>query len=297
MSKRAATRPVKLPTSILTDSFSVSREQQRFDEILSLSGELRDDPDIAELLRAAKQPHRASSRVWPAGLAVAAIIVLAWGISFLNLGGSTPVTTLVLTAAVGTQHTAELPDSSRVILNSGARLVATFTESTRTVTLLEGEATFDVNRDGREFEVRTQEGIIRVLGTVFNVQLARNGTAQVSVLEGRVRVESNKKHHHEPPIELTPGQAVDYDRRGLSTVRPADIDRIYSWHSGRVRFQEWSVTEVIDEYNRYTLNKLKVEGGEDILLSGSFTLENKEELISTLEKVYAVRIYPAPPSR
>ena len=272
-------------------------QHQHFDEIWELSGKLRHDPDIAALLQQAKRSRRRRHNLWQTGLAVAATVLLAWGALFLIPDPLAPPTTMALTAPVGEQRTAELPDSSRVVLNSGTRLVATFTESTRVVTLLEGEATFEVERDGRAFEVHTHGGVTRVLGTVFNVHLADNGTTRVSVLEGKVQVERARRRHGGEPVELAPGQAVDYDDQGLASVEPADTDRILSWHSGRLRFQEWPLTRVIEEYNRYTPDKVRVEGGEDILFSGSFTLENKEELISTLENVYGVRIQPlSPPS-
>lgn len=281
---RAATaRPVDSPSEDAHPCFDVAWE---------LSGQLRDDPDIARLLAEARRPVRRDRRVWQAGLGVAASLLLAWGALWWNPPSPD---TLALAVPVGEQRAEQLPDASRVVLNSGSRLVANFSESTRVVTLLAGEATFEVKRDGRPFEVHTPEGTTRVLGTRFNVRLADNGSAQVSVLEGRVEVASTRAPGGRHPVELTGGQAVSYDHRGLSAIEVADTDRILSWHGGRISFQEWPLTRVIEEYNRYTTNKVRVEGGDGILFSGSFTLENREELISTLESVYDVRIHPLPP--
>lgn len=283
--KSGSLRPV---SSISTD--------HRSEKAWELSGKLRHDPDIMALLQQAKRSRRHSPRrLRQTGLAVAATLMLAWGALFLISDPLAPTTTMALTVPVGEQRTAELPDSSQVVLNSGTRLVATFNKTTRIVTLLEGEATFEVARDGRAFEVHTHGGVTRVLGTVFNVHLTDNGITRVSVLEGKVQVEDAKRRHSGTQVELAPGQAVNYGHRGLSPVEVADNDRILSWHSGRLRFQEWPLSRVIAEYNRYTADKVRVEGGEDILFSGSFTLENKEELLSTLESVYGVRIKPLSP--
>lgn len=278
------------------DRADVAGRTRRQIDAWELAGELRDDPDITRLLQEARQPVGRSRRVWHTSLAVAATLLLSLSVLLWYPGIEHHPDTMALIAPIGSQHIEQLPDASRVILNSGSRLVATFNKSSRIVTLLEGEATFEVERDGRTFEVHTPEGITRVLGTVFNVRVADNGTVQVSVLEGKVQVASAKPQRGRGQVELTPGQAIDYDHRGLSSIKQADADRILSWHSGRIRFQEWPLSRVIEEYNRYTSQKVRVVGGEDILLSGSFTLENKEELLSTLENVYHVRIQPVPSS-
>lgn len=269
-------------------------ESQRLDHVWELTGQLRDDPDIDALLQMARRSVRPAPRAWHRGLAVAATLLLALGVLFFTVSSPSTPATLTLIAPVGEQLSTELPDASRVRLNSDTRLVATFSENSRTVTLLSGEATFEVERDGRPFEVHTHDGVTRVLGTVFNVQLTENGATRVSVLEGKVQVEGARQRRG-APVELAQGQAVNYDHQGVSSVNAADTDRILSWHSGRLRFQEWPLSRVIAEYNRYTPNKVRVEGGEDILFSGSFTLENKDELLTTLENVYGVRIHALPP--
>ncbi|WP_184544653.1 FecR family protein [Mucilaginibacter sp. FT3.2] len=85
----------------------------------------------------------------------------------------------------------QLPDGTRVWLNSGSKLVygATYGAGQRSVSLL-GEALFDVVKDPQHpFIVTTPTISIKVLGTKFNVR-AYNGdkTSETSLIRGRIEL-------------------------------------------------------------------------------------------------------------
>jgi len=91
----------------------------------------------------------------------------------------------------GSKTTIELPDSTKVILNSGSSLqyADDFGDSTRTV-YLNGEAFFDVTRDKlKPFYVKTHEATIKVLGTQFNVKAyPRDDIMETTIVSGSVEV-------------------------------------------------------------------------------------------------------------
>jgi transmembrane sensor len=77
-------------------------------------------------------------------------------------------------------------------LNAHSVVRATFTQHTRDLRLLEGEALFQVAHDGeRPFRVRTLDATVRAVGTRFNVD-ARQTRTVVSVLEGKVEVQAER---------------------------------------------------------------------------------------------------------
>ena len=85
-----------------------------------------------------------------------------------------------------------LPDSSFVALNMGSELYYTKKgwQTERRVEL-KGEAFFKVKK-GSIFEVETDQGIISVLGTEFNVK-SWNNYFEVTCYSGLVRVKTPKK--------------------------------------------------------------------------------------------------------
>ena len=95
-----------------------------------------------------------------------------------------------------------LPDYSKVQLNANSQLdfKPRQWESNREVKL-KGEAFFDVEK-GTSFKVMTNEGIIEVLGTEFNVTV-RDKFFEVRCYEGKVRVTSDSNNS----TLLTQGEA------------------------------------------------------------------------------------------
>ncbi|TXG37180.1 FecR family protein [Seonamhaeicola maritimus] len=97
-----------------------------------------------------------------------------------------------------------LPDNSEVKLNANSHLnYKTLNWRSDRKLELEGEAFFDVEK-GKTFKVITNEGVVEVLGTEFNV-ISRNTYFEVQCMEGKVRVTSNTLHKN---VVLLPGEAV-----------------------------------------------------------------------------------------
>lgn len=99
----------------------------------------------------------------------------------------------------GSKTTVELPDSSKVILNSGSSLyyADNFGDSTRTV-YLNGEAYFDVTRDkNKPFYVKTNDATIKVLGTQFNVKAyPKDDIMETTLVSGSVEIFPNKQTYN-----------------------------------------------------------------------------------------------------
>ena len=129
---------------------------------------------------------------------VAASVIIAFGIFYVINMASHYQTDFNGQLAV------VLPDHSKVELNSNSQLdfKSRNWDDSRDVTL-NGEAFFDVEK-GKSFKVHTNQGIIEVLGTEFNV-ISRDNYFEVQCHEGRVRVSSSTTNKE---LILLPGNAV-----------------------------------------------------------------------------------------
>lgn len=159
--------------------------------------------------------------------AAAAVIILGVSITYFL---TRPSYTVYETLA-GQIESITLPDQSVVTLNANSRLrfdPDEFDQNRRL--LLDGEAFFEVTK-GINFEVETNQGTVKVLGTSFNVW-NRNDLLDVVCYTGKVNV--TKKDFTK---DLVPGDGVRIDNgtfnrawtKKLSQGKPA-----------------WIVTEVTD---------------------------------------------------
>ncbi len=150
-----------------------------------------------------------------------------------------------------------LPDGSIVTLGAASSLDVSFSAHERRVTLAEGEAFFEVEKDpSRPFIVAAGKTLVRVLGTKFDVNLGSE-QIDVSVLEGRVEIirpeagdvirESDIKH------VLTAGQKVAAPDSGrVEPVVSIEADSVAAWRRGELVWSEEPVRDIIADLNRYS---------------------------------------------
>jgi transmembrane sensor len=137
-------------------------------------------PGAEPTARAVEIPRRTPWRVWT----LAATILVAIGGSWAWF---TPQRGLY-TTDTAEQRTVTLEDGSRIELNARSRLRVTYSKSSRTVELYDGQALFQVAKDAaRPFLVKSGEATVRAVGTQFDVHRKDDNTT-VTVLEGRVAV-------------------------------------------------------------------------------------------------------------
>jgi len=187
--------------------------------------------------------------------AAAAVLLLIVAVFLLQRGAD-----LAIMAAAGTTEQADLPDGSSVRLNAATTFAFTGNDADR-VAELDGEAFFEVQKDGRPFTVNTPRGQVRVLGTSFNVY-SRDGEMRVSCTTGKVGVsfDGGKTDPH----TLTPGKSVSIDAGG--NVSLADISDAESldWLSGRSVFNARPLSEVIAELERQYDLDIQAPANQDL---------------------------------
>ena len=146
-----------------------------------------------------------------------------------------------------------LPDSSRVLMNSGSTLSYStdFDPSNRKVELI-GEAFFNVKKDPlHPFTVKTSSVNIKVLGTSFNVEAYNDKFQEVNttLISGKVNIETltNKKL-----AELTPGMMGSYKKTNHTLyLSKVNINLYTSWKKGLLTFSDVPLQTITEKMERW----------------------------------------------
>ncbi|WP_256009342.1 FecR family protein [Desertivirga xinjiangensis] len=151
----------------------------------------------------------------------------------------------------GGQYQVILPDGTKIWLNSGssARFPVVFSTAKREVEVT-GETYFEVAKDAnRPFSVISNNQVIEVLGTHFNVNdYQDDGLTRTTLVEGSVRIQAGKSEK-----VLKPGQQSIVSP-ALSVIRTKEIeniDEVLAWKDGFFIFDDTPLTTVIKQLERW----------------------------------------------
>lgn len=152
-----------------------------------------------------------------------------------------------------------LDDGSVVLLGPDSAIAVSHGNATRDLRLLKGEAFFEVAPDPRRpFSVLTQGVKTTVLGTSFNVRLARDG-AEVAVRTGIVRVATDG----EAPavaVQLEPGDWVQLSADGKAERGAMPPEEVAPWLHGQLVARDRPLADVVDDLRRYFPGTIVVAG-------------------------------------
>ncbi|SHG57904.1 FecR family protein [Pedobacter caeni] len=190
-----------------------------------------------------------------AWLAAAASILIVMGLFLFHDSGASeqPETLNTLNVPNGRQVTLKLADHSVICLSGGSsiRYPRSFDGSSREVTLLEGEAFFNISHDStKPFLVHTSSSSIRVLGTKFNVGNSRNSDQVfVTLTEGSIRFQTKTGKS----ALLKPGQQLVFLKKQqlIQAVTPIDTSMATSWTKGLLWFDHTPVSDVLEKLERH----------------------------------------------
>ncbi len=196
---------------------------------------------------------------------------------------------------IGEQLDIVLKDGSHLYLNTNSSIHTDLNDQRRLITLQQGEVFFDVAKDSsRPFLVETENGIIRVLGTQFNVLSSQQGSI-VTVLEGSVGVTGNKNvtqvsaQQFIPEARLAPDQQTTMSGPQIGTVRPIDhADKVIAWREGKLIYNGESFEQVLLDINRYFEGEIRVgdETLEDLKVIAVLQLQDKKSTLKALEETF-----------
>ena len=191
---------------------------------------------------------------------------------------------------IGEQKSLTLGDGSVLKINVKSALSIRMSNRRRQVEMSQGEVFFVAAADtNRPFEVRTPNGMVRVLGTAFNVK-SRSGRVAVDVERGHVLVKDAPKGPGDMRtggVTLLAGQGVDIDPSGrLSRLRPSDMKQVLAWQNRQAVFKNTPLGEVLRELELYHDVRVKLAFPELEAkgITGTFDIGNLDQ---TLEVIIA----------
>lgn len=196
-------------------------------------------------------------------LKIAAIFLLAFTSYYLidktknSKNTETIVAYQTITLPFGQRVNLDLPDGSKIWLNSGATIKypVSFNDKVREV-ILSGEAYFEVARnENLPFRVLAEGHTIEVLGTKFNVN-AVDSIFETALFEGAVKVFNPLSP--EKYVELTPNTTVYYEGGDLH-VKPLTYQEKYSWRDGLLCFDKEAFSQIMRVFERSYGCKIIVE--------------------------------------
>lgn len=249
--------------------------------------------------QAAPAPSRRRFLAWPALSAVASVAIGGVGYAAWRQFQAWPTYTQALHTGRGQQLDAQLPDGTRLRLDTATRLEAAYDRRQRQVRLLDGQVVFAVQADAaRPFQVLAGPLRVTVVGTRFAVRhtpgLPGNAGVQVAVEEGRVRVQ-RLAPGAEPlaGLLLTAGQQIAADAQGaLGPVAAVPAGGIAPWRAQRISFVDVPLSQALAELERYGPTGLVLRGPEvaALRLSGTFDTQAADTLRKALPRVLPVRL-------
>ncbi|MFJ2458110.1 FecR family protein [Pseudomonas neuropathica] len=281
-------------------------EQQRFDAWLNEHPQHRDEFQLlqglwsaADLLPAPRlkalaetPPNRRQRRPLLRYAVAASVLAVALGLglfSGLNHPGGYRAE---FATALGERKHVALPDGSVIDLNSRSRLQVRFEQDRRLIELSEGEAMFSVAHDtSRPFVVEAGSGKVTVTGTRFDVRRDVTQT-RVAVEQGTVKVQG-RDAADDQFISLSAGLGTHVDAQGqvaaAYAVNPAELT---AWRSGKLVFNNASLSEVAAEVSRYREKPLTVTNPAvaSLRLTSVFKSDNTDALLKALPSILPVAV-------
>lgn len=273
---------------------------------------------LAELFpRPVRQP-RALRRYYPAIAAsvLFAVAMVAWqfaGPSLTQLSrwwrpdNVVAIVDGVYETAIGEQFTVDLPDRSRLVLNTDSLVKVVFSDKQRLLILERGEMNIEVAHDAeRPLSVMAGQKIVQAVGTAFNVQISNDSEVELIVTEGKVLVAERGDIKGETGIRagnamqplsdaatmVSAGERVvlGASQPAIAKVSDSDISAQLSWRQGNLVFRGETLAEAVVELGRYTPVKFELADQKlaHIRIGGRFKAGDVDGLLATLRENFEI---------
>lgn len=193
--------------------------------------------------------------------------------------------------ALGEQRNVTLADRSVLRLNTDSAVEVDYSRHWRTVTMVQGEALFDIAHDlARPFRVLVAGLEIMAIGTAFGIRMEGIG-ARVLVTRGLVRIVNG--FDATAATYAPAGSEVLIGKSGVRITKllPGELHRLLSWKDGILEFESQTVREIADEFNRYSASKIVVTDAAigKLRFGGHFGLHEGRQFIDALCAGFPVR--------
>lgn len=295
--------PWPLPEELLKDSYDGSYPLPMMGSgsvsAKRITGRIKPGAD-AILTARALQNRRISMRQY--GYAVAASLILVLGVAtfVMNLNRESAVDAYYTSVAEQGSYTLE--DGSRITLGPKTRVSFEFSRHQRYLSLLQGEAYFEVAKDPqRPFIVQAGGTSVEAVGTEFNIN-RRSASVVVSVVEGAIRLASQsigKTTEQAQDIgvkvvkhRLVQGEQAVYEQAADDWKFQKVVSRATSWRNGSLAYVNERLDRVIEDVNRYSETKFIIGDREvgNLVFTGTVMNHQISDWMEGLVKTFPVRL-------
>lgn len=203
--------------------------------------------------------------------------------------GSAPVENTIATPKGG-QYRLVLADGTKVWLNaaSSLRFPTSFSAHERAVHL-NGEAYFEVMKGDKPFKVISDNQVVEVLGTHFNINTYKEETTcKTTLVEGSVRItklaEGTQELSHTSKV-LRPGQQAILSSLGDKIIVEAvDTEEFIAWKEGYFKFEKANIQTIMRQVARWYNVEVEYRGAvsNDLFVGEINRSEDIEEMLRVL---------------
>ncbi|VVN98741.1 Protein FecR [Pseudomonas fluorescens] len=196
--------------------------------------------------------------------------------------------------ATGVRRSFQLPDGTRLELNTDSAVDLDYTPQQRLIKLTRGEiivtcggtdegATFD-----RPLRIQSHHGVYEGVGARFILR-HQAGCTRLSVTNGQVLIHSPLAADGQP-TQVQAGQSYLIDHRQAKLAPPLDMD-VGAWADGLIVTRNMRLGDFLEEVGRYRHGYLTCAADiADLRLSGVFRLEDTDKLLAILPQTLAVQL-------
>jgi transmembrane sensor len=220
-----------------------------------------------------------------------------------RLQASTETSNTLYETGIGVHSTVNLPDGTKMLLNTNTQVLVTYSNDQRLLVLRKGELHVEVAHD-KQRPLRVQVGgkVVEAVGTAFNVYLKDDQNFDVIVTEGRVHVKPVQDKM--PGAQATPDQPeevqelVQGQKLSVRASQPAAVEAIastvindkLSWRDGNLVFRGETLRDALDELSRYTPDSFKVVDPRisDVRIAGLYKAGDVDGLLMALKENFNI---------
>jgi transmembrane sensor len=190
-----------------------------------------------------------------------------------------------------------------------------YSPTQRQLTLVRGEARFDVAKDkDRPFTVTVGEKSFTALGTIFNVQRNTNQAMELVVTEGKVLITKAmtsvidikdtllsvntpiKQDKLEATLVISGEKAVIAENLASIAKTPVEkvsldqINRDLAWQQGMLIFEGEPLSTALAEISRYTSSSFEIVDSQlaELTVAGYFKAGDIDGLLTSLQSNFGI---------
>ena len=195
---------------------------------------------------------------------------------------------------VGEQQIITLTDGSRLTLDAATKVTVLYDDDQRVLTLEEGRAKFDVEKDvKRPFSVTAGGRTTVATGTSFSVELLSRDL-QVVLFDGQVKVSKAGSPPSRQSYTLAPGEKLvtNISPSAVPRIEQADIPGAQAWETGQLVFIDEPLASALEQVNRYSRTKIEIGDARasEVKVSGVFNAGDSRAFLDAITEAYALKI-------